>query len=109
MLDRRNGRIYVAGDGGISVINSRTGHVIHAIHIADAALNPVTGLIHAANGGFGPTGVIFVISVRTGRIIRRVHPGGRRRGEPRTHRSFPLTIAEHWNGSTWNIAWTPNA
>lgn len=26
----------------------------------------------------------------------------------RTRTSFPLTIAEHWNGTAWNITWTLN-
>jgi len=72
----------VTGLGGaISIINSATNKVVGTIRLGDnlqqAALNPATGLLYAANSsGPGDPGTIFVVNVVTRRILARIIPGG---------------------------------
>lgn len=104
-VDGRNGRIYVAGlTGDISIIKSMTNKVIGTIHLGDningAALNQVTGRLYATNDSFpGDPGVIFVVSVRTGRIIARIYPGGKSR---------PFAIAVNPRTNTVYVTDNPN-
>ncbi|HET7012497.1 MAG TPA: YncE family protein [Streptosporangiaceae bacterium] len=110
-VDRRDGKVYVTGlAGDISIISSATNKIVGTIHLGrtinHAALNQVTGLLYATGEQSpGHPGVIFVVNVRTRKIIARIKPGGGSRPyavavNPRTNTVY---VTSNPNPGHWGV------